>query len=151
MSQDQKGYTHPVGDLVAVALLLCDDNIETGSVQASPSTSPGTEAHAHCTWKLSSNVYTDEELVHILRFLQKFRDHSDDPFTFRCFRCGLDWIDKGPCADDCVGDLPDFYRFEQAKRVVMGEKRQAQSDLAEARDAAKRDQVIEVGEIEDER
>ena len=127
----EKPWDYQCDDITAVTLLRSDENIELSYVEPQDDATKRTK-NTHCVWHLAIQGYTAEEITQLLDFFRKFggKRGKTRKFTYICPKCRLDWIDDGPCSDECSGRLPDFYLFDEVKRIVIQEKRKAQEELA---------------------
>lgn len=117
-----------VDDITLVTALKCDSRIRTDYVEIDEKDEP---RRAHCKWVLSAIGLSEDELNSIIAFIKKDggKQGKKKHFTWHCPECGLDWIDNGACGNDCTGHIPDYYRYDESKRIVIEEKRKAQEEL----------------------
>jgi hypothetical protein len=128
-------FTHKavLDDITLVTALLCDDRITLDETQAE--NHPQKRASvAHCRWALNVSMPEQEfdQLVHEISFRKDERSYS-----YSCERCGLAWVDDGPCDVECAGRGPSFYLFDEKKATVIAGLRAARQELADERNEGK--------------
>lgn len=132
-------WTFECDDITLVTLLQADKDISVSHVE--PVDDENKKAkNVHCVWHLLVRGYTPEDIQRIVGYFYAFGGKcspSERDFSFQCPECGINWVNEGPCGDEClsrfVGRFPDFHYFDAVKRDVISQKRQAQEELAAER------------------
>lgn len=117
-----------IDDIAIVTALKCDNRIRTDYVKVEDSDKDPRKAH--CSWVISATGFSEDELYSIISYLKRNggKQGKKKPFEWHCTVCGLKWLEDGPCGIKCNGVAPDFYRYDESKRVVIEEKRSAQEE-----------------------
>ena len=117
-----------IDDITVITALKCDGRIRTDYVEVDDSEKDPRKAH--CRWAVSAIGLSEDELNAIIVYIKRNggKQGKKKPFNWNCTECGLRWLEHGPCSSLCNGTPPDFYRYDETKREVIEEKREAQEE-----------------------
>ena len=126
--------TEPLGDMTAVAVLLCDPHFTVERIEARETATRPANRQL-CEWTLRVTGYTPADVGTLLRGIRRQKREAGEPgFALKCPSCGMDWVASGDCSEDCGGGWPDPYRFDASKRGVIAEKCKVQNMAANITD-----------------
>jgi hypothetical protein len=135
----EKPWIYQCDDITVVTLLQADSNIGVYDVETQEEEGKRAK-NTHCIWHLLVRGYSEEEIDTLVESFHKFGGKcsvDERVFSYRCPDCGVEWVESGPCGDECadafIGRAPDFHFFDAVKRQVITQKRHAQEELSEER------------------